>query len=281
MSKELSSSLRSGGLTLSQILHRAQGAKPKAPPASASDHLYAEAERLLPKARLDSLRHDDLRLRHLRPGTQAMPELGLKTHSSSLRKPHDLSFNSSRTLSSRAKSDTDLLLDENMRLRKETALDHSVEVLMRVMDAEKKPSIYFLPALPSAHRHVESTSIPEPKLRRKIIRMLRKYEICDVYDLLRVSAEDWSEIGRELGGVTHADVKTQVLSYLGHLNPVDRAAFWAAAGSRQRPAEHFRSVQFPTTRPPRWLKNPDSCYEGRPAHALFEVTGTADAGFFP
>ena len=62
-----------------------------------------------------------------------------------------------------------------------------------------------------------------------------------------LTMEEWTEIGRDLGGLNLRHVKANTMKYVQEdMEPIARAAFWTAVGVRQRPIEHKRSMQFPS-----------------------------------
>lgn len=181
-------------------------------------------------------------------GTKSLGRFSMSgAHGATRQDGPDIVFNDPEKLRhTQSEAYLQLARDIETRRRSPLSIDAVIKVLVRAMDHTRKPDLFWLPALPSKHRHEASWELTDDKLKWKVLKVLSKFPIGSLYDLFKTSVEEWAEIGAELGGLTLRHVKTKALEYVQQdMQPVDRAAFWAAVGVRQHPKEHKKSLQFP------------------------------------
>jgi len=140
-------------------------------------------------------------------------------------------------------------LDKVVRLRSENNFEALVKVIVAALPSTKpKPLRYFSQPY-NAHRDLTSNMVSEEQRRKKVLKVLRLYPLCDVYDLARCPEKQWAEISRDLDGLSHGHVMKGALEYIQtQMAPVDRAVFWAAVGKRQQSCDKGRSTFFPGDR---------------------------------
>lgn len=136
-------------------------------------------------------------------------------------------------------------MDVALKKRLTTDLDDLVDILQAAMMTLTKPDYRSFKQPYNAHRHVTVQAVTDEMNRKKVLKALRTYPICDVYDLARCNQDVWSEISRELGGISHGVAMKCALEHVqAHFPRRDRAAFWAAVGTRQQNVNHMRSLYF-------------------------------------
>jgi len=136
------------------------------------------------------------------------------------------------------------VIDSPMKERTETGFDFVVEVLVQAMP-KKRPEdfrAFRRPYHPA--RETGIVDIPEGLRRKMVWRVMHEYPIADIYDLARCPPKRWSQISRDLGGVSHADVMAHALRYMKTQAPTKRASFWCGAGAQLRPSDHAGACQF-------------------------------------
>mmetsp|Transcript_44053 Transcript_44053/g.113929 ORF Transcript_44053/g.113929 Transcript_44053/m.113929 type:complete len:304 (-) Transcript_44053:131-1042(-) len=137
-------------------------------------------------------------------------------------------------------------IDKALVLRQETNLGILVRVLMEAARPDKPLDIRHFRKPYNAHREqMANREYSTDQLRSKVLHTLMKYPLVDVYDLLRCDERHWSNISRELGGISHGSAVKVALEHIKEaMPPADRAAFWAAVGNRQSGVDHGRTLSF-------------------------------------
>jgi len=138
------------------------------------------------------------------------------------------------------------VVDKALKARTKTDFDLLVDILVSAVRDHRPLDIRHFRQPYNAHRHAnESTYLDLDKRRKKVLQVLRQFPLLDIYDLATVSSEYWTKISRELGGLSHDAAMKHALEHVQQvMSPMDRAAFWAAVGPRQRSCDHFRQMQF-------------------------------------
>mmetsp|Transcript_124923 Transcript_124923/g.314366 ORF Transcript_124923/g.314366 Transcript_124923/m.314366 type:complete len:255 (+) Transcript_124923:156-920(+) len=138
------------------------------------------------------------------------------------------------------------VVDKALRHRQRTDLDLLVEVLADSVRDDRPQDIRHFRQPFNAHRHTEASTDLSPDVKRKkVLQVLMKYPLTDIYDMATCSPEHWSDISRELGGLSHGVAMRTALDYVQQtFSPIERAAFWAACGPRQRVVDHSRQTHF-------------------------------------
>eukprot|EP00928_Gymnodinium_smaydae_P031480 TRINITY_DN2308_c0_g1_i2.p2 TRINITY_DN2308_c0_g1~~TRINITY_DN2308_c0_g1_i2.p2 ORF type:complete len:296 (+),score=54.32 TRINITY_DN2308_c0_g1_i2:127-1014(+) len=96
------------------------------------------------------------------------------------------------------------------------------------------------------HRHEFEKKETPVDTRVRVMRVLRRYPLVDIYDLLGCSPKYWKEISRDLGGLSHGIAVKVALEHVEkEFSPMDRAAFWTAVGTRQQVIDQGRVASFP------------------------------------
>jgi len=142
------------------------------------------------------------------------------------------------------------MCEKVLKVRSQTTIDDTLDVLVKAMSHEKSLSPFEFPSLRSPQHHAQISIIPEDNLQRQVVRALKRSpaEFGTLQSILFRSDDEWASIARDLR-LSHADAKRCVLQHLqSHLPPLDRAGFWMAVGSRQRPIDRGRSIQFAADR---------------------------------
>lgn len=144
------------------------------------------------------------------------------------------------------------VLNKVLRCRVETDFHDLVGVLADAMCSERREDLRSFKQPHNPNRHTTGDRyISEEKRRKQVLRTLQKYPLCNIYDLARCDPEVWAEISRELWGVSHGAVMRCMMKHVQQtLPPLDRAAFWAAVGTRQSVCEHGRTTCFAGDWPP-------------------------------
>eukprot|EP00434_Breviolum_minutum_P025300 symbB.v1.2.022353.t1/scaffold1977.1/size96879/8 len=95
-------------------------------------------------------------------------------------------------------------LDRVLKLRKENDLERLVDVLVRAAPDQRHDALRYFKQPYNAHRaKMAPRYIDEDHRRRLVLQILRKYPLCDIYDLVRVDEKLWANISRELGGLSY------------------------------------------------------------------------------
>lgn len=137
------------------------------------------------------------------------------------------------------------LLDNALKKRSTTDLDDLVDILQEAMVTLTIPDYRSFKQPFNAHRHVTVQQVNDEMNRKKVLKALRTFPVCDVYDLARCAPDVWAEISRELGGISHGVVMKCALKHVQENFPRnERAAFWAAVGTRQQNINHMRCLYF-------------------------------------
>eukprot|EP00928_Gymnodinium_smaydae_P071174 TRINITY_DN54835_c0_g1_i1.p2 TRINITY_DN54835_c0_g1~~TRINITY_DN54835_c0_g1_i1.p2 ORF type:complete len:309 (-),score=53.96 TRINITY_DN54835_c0_g1_i1:40-903(-) len=145
----------------------------------------------------------------------------------------------------RPATETALLLDKCLKMRTQTAFDDLIEVLVMVIEDAQRPSIKEFKPTYNPHRHPYNPTPTREMLRRKVLRVLKRSPIVDLYDLCRCDPEIWTAVSRDLGGISHGSAVKVAVEYVGErFSPLDRAAFWTAVGTRQEVMAHGRNMNF-------------------------------------
>lgn len=140
-------------------------------------------------------------------------------------------------------------LHKVLQLRGETDFEALVKVMVKALPDSKSPNLRAFRQPHNAHRDLTSNIVSEESRRKSILRVLLKYPLVDVYDLARCPQDQWTEISRDLGGLSHGHVMKGALEYIQtQMAPVDRAAWWAAVGRRQQSCDKGKSTFFPGDR---------------------------------
>jgi len=140
-------------------------------------------------------------------------------------------------------------LDKVVRLRSENNFDALVKVMVAALPNTKPKPLRFFSQPYNAHRDLTSNMVSDEQRRKKVLKVLRLYPLCDVYDLARCPERQWVQISRDLDGLSHGQVMKGALEYIQTgMAPVDRAVFWAAVGKRQQSCDKGRSTFFPGDR---------------------------------
>lgn len=141
------------------------------------------------------------------------------------------------------------ILDKALNCRTKTDFAMLVDIFVSAARDDRPLDIRHFKQPYNPHRHTTDSAFLNPDRRRKkVLQVLQKYPLMDIYDLASVSPEYWTNISRELGGLSHDVVMRHALEHVQQvMTPMDRAAFWAAVGPRQSTNEHFRQTHFPTT----------------------------------
>jgi len=137
-------------------------------------------------------------------------------------------------------------LDRVLKLRKENDLERLVDVLVRAAPDQRHDALRYFKQPYNAHRaKMAPRYIDEDHRRRLVLQILRKYPLCDIYDLVRVDEKLWANISRELGGLSYGVAMRSAMEVVAEsMTPLERATFWAAVGTRQRTMDQGRSVVF-------------------------------------
>ncbi|CAK8994961.1 unnamed protein product [Durusdinium trenchii] len=137
-------------------------------------------------------------------------------------------------------------LDRVLKLRKENDLERLVDVLVRAAPDQRHDALRYFKQPYNAHRaKMAPRYIDEENRRRLVLQILKKYALCDIYDLIRVDEKQWASISRELGGLSYGVAMRSAMEAVAEsMTPLERATCWAAVGTRQRAADHGRSVVF-------------------------------------
>mmetsp|Transcript_7998 Transcript_7998/g.17288 ORF Transcript_7998/g.17288 Transcript_7998/m.17288 type:complete len:271 (+) Transcript_7998:223-1035(+) len=138
------------------------------------------------------------------------------------------------------------ILDKVLKHRAKSDLDVLIDVIATAVREDRPSELRSFKQPYNPNRHTEDSRYVAPELRRKkVLQVLRKFPLLHIYDLATVAPEYWSKISRELGGLSHGAVMKVAVQYVQqNLSPTDRAAFWAAVGSRQRTADQGRQMSF-------------------------------------
>mmetsp|Transcript_47550 Transcript_47550/g.77090 ORF Transcript_47550/g.77090 Transcript_47550/m.77090 type:complete len:239 (-) Transcript_47550:120-836(-) len=134
-------------------------------------------------------------------------------------------------------------LDRVLKLRHETDLDRLIEVLVRAAPDQRKDGLRQFRQPFNPHREAAASKyITDDQRRQQVLQVLRKYPLCDIYDLARCDQVQWANISREMGGLGYGTAMKSAMQAVGQaLTPLERASFWAAVGNRQRVVDHGRS----------------------------------------
>mmetsp|Transcript_58827 Transcript_58827/g.137387 ORF Transcript_58827/g.137387 Transcript_58827/m.137387 type:complete len:258 (+) Transcript_58827:92-865(+) len=140
--------------------------------------------------------------------------------------------------------------------RGQDVLDHVVEVLCEAMDAAglgKPDTMRAFSQVPNPHRHEEPGYLVGDELRdyqrRRVLKALKKFTFCNIYELIECPADEWRGISGELGGLAHSLVRQLALQRVQvRMDPMTRATFWNTVGTQQRPCERGWSSQFAAPR---------------------------------
>ena len=137
-------------------------------------------------------------------------------------------------------------LDRVLKLRKEHDLERLVDVLVRAAPDQRHDALRYFKQPYNAHRaKMAPRYIDEDHRRRLVLQVLRKYPLCDIYDLVRVDEKLWASISRELGGLSYGVAIRSAMEVVAEsMTSLEKATFWAAVGTRQRLADHGRTVVF-------------------------------------
>ena len=137
-------------------------------------------------------------------------------------------------------------LDRVLKLRKENDLDRLVDVLVRAAPDQRHDALRYFKQPYNAHRaKMAPRYLDENHRRRLVLQILKKYPLCDIYDLIRVDEKQWASMSRELGGLSYGVAMRSAMEVVAEsMTPLERATFWASVGTRQRSADHGRSVVF-------------------------------------
>jgi len=137
-------------------------------------------------------------------------------------------------------------MDRVLKLRKETELDRLVDVLVRAAPDQRHDALRYFKQPYNAHRKkMGPRYIDEDHRRRLVLQVLRKYPLCDIYDLVRVDERQWANMSRELGGLSYGVAMKMAMEVVAEsMTPLERATFWGAIGTRMRNADHGRVVVF-------------------------------------
>jgi len=137
-------------------------------------------------------------------------------------------------------------LDRVLKLRKETDLDRLIDVLVRAAPDQRHDALRYFKQPYNAHRKKMAPRYIDQEHRRKLVlQVLKKYPMCDIYDLVRVDERLWANISRELGGLSYGVAMKAAMEVVKEsMTPLERATFWGAVGTRQRIADHGRTVVF-------------------------------------
>ncbi|CAK9010545.1 unnamed protein product [Durusdinium trenchii] len=146
-------------------------------------------------------------------------------------------------------------LDRVLKLRKEHDLERLVDVLVRAAPDQRHDALRYFKQPYNAHRaKMASRYIDEDHRRKLVLQILRKYPLCDIYDLVRVDEKLWASISRELGGLSYGVAIRSAMEVVAEsMTSLERATFWAAVGTRQRAADHGRTVVFAAQDSPQML----------------------------
>lgn len=134
-------------------------------------------------------------------------------------------------------------VDKALCARHQTNLEILVEVLMQAARPDRPLNIRHFKQPYNPHRDdfVKSRDYTSEQLRSKVLHVLKKYPLADIYDLLQCDAHYWSCISRELGGISHGNATKAALEHVQKtMVSSDRAAFWASVGNRIRCIDHGR-----------------------------------------
>mmetsp|Transcript_30141 Transcript_30141/g.54629 ORF Transcript_30141/g.54629 Transcript_30141/m.54629 type:complete len:236 (+) Transcript_30141:81-788(+) len=144
-------------------------------------------------------------------------------------------------------------LDLALKARKYTDLDLLVDVLVKSAPDQRKDDLRYFKQPYNPHREkMASRFIDEEKRKKQVLQVLRKYPICDIYDLARVDERMWSDISRDLGGISYGVAMRSALQCVGqNFTPLERASFWAAVGNRQRITDRGRTCSIAAEDSPR------------------------------
>jgi len=140
------------------------------------------------------------------------------------------------------------VLDMAIKNRTSRSFDDLVDILVRTMGTVKMEDLRAFPGQTphNPHRHNVSNHADVEWRRNRVMRALAKYPLCDIYDLARCSAEEWSKLSRELGGISHGIAMRIMLEHVQCNAPSStRASFWTAVGASQGIQERGRQCSLP------------------------------------
>mmetsp|Transcript_10650 Transcript_10650/g.19328 ORF Transcript_10650/g.19328 Transcript_10650/m.19328 type:complete len:269 (+) Transcript_10650:62-868(+) len=156
-------------------------------------------------------------------------------------------------------------LEKAYRSRTESEFDLLVQVITDAMDAERPRDLFvFPPASNLRHKEVTTEYLSYEKRERIVLHALRRFPLCNVYDLLQCGDAYWAQISRELNGLGHGKAKRVAMERLRtQTTPLERASFWTTV--RQPTWEKGKSCNFPrpssrtskrVAQPPDWWVPP-------------------------
>lgn len=136
------------------------------------------------------------------------------------------------------------VIDDPLKSRTETGFDFLVEVLVRAMPKKRQEDLrqFSRPFHPARERGADL--VPEDNRRKVVWRVMQQYPLTDIYDLARCSPDRWSQISRDLGGITHTDAMAHASEYLKTVAPINRASFWTSTGPQHRPVDLKGACNF-------------------------------------
>eukprot|EP00930_Biecheleria_cincta_P075339 TRINITY_DN62503_c0_g1_i1.p1 TRINITY_DN62503_c0_g1~~TRINITY_DN62503_c0_g1_i1.p1 ORF type:complete len:235 (-),score=41.04 TRINITY_DN62503_c0_g1_i1:149-853(-) len=134
------------------------------------------------------------------------------------------------------------VIEKVLDLRTETHLDRLVEVLVRAAPDQRRDELRYFKQPFNPHREAaESRFIDKTTRKKQVMQVLKKYPLCDIYDLVRCDELQWSAISRDLGGISFGVAMKYAMEVVGEkFTPLERASFWSAVGNRQRVTDHGR-----------------------------------------
>jgi len=122
------------------------------------------------------------------------------------------------------------VMDKVLTRRKQQDFDDLVDILKKAMSNEMRVPLREFRRPFNPHREAVDTTVTDDQNKRRVAAALNRYCLCNVYELAWCNAETWSQISRELGGVSHGAVMRVALEFVQrNMSPIDRAAFWASA----------------------------------------------------
>mmetsp|Transcript_41980 Transcript_41980/g.96392 ORF Transcript_41980/g.96392 Transcript_41980/m.96392 type:complete len:261 (-) Transcript_41980:40-822(-) len=136
-------------------------------------------------------------------------------------------------------------LEKAYRSRTESEFDLLVQVITDAMDTERPRDLFvFPPSSNSRTTEAPSNELSYEKRQRIVLHALRRFPLCNVYDLLQCSDSYWAQLSRELHGLGHGKAKRVALERLQtQTTPLERASFWTTV--RQPHWEQGKSCNFP------------------------------------
>mmetsp|Transcript_58951 Transcript_58951/g.140738 ORF Transcript_58951/g.140738 Transcript_58951/m.140738 type:complete len:279 (+) Transcript_58951:175-1011(+) len=140
--------------------------------------------------------------------------------------------------------------------RGKDTIDDVVEVLCEALEVAglgKPCNLRSFTQVDNPHRKEEPGYLKGDELlhyqRRRVLKALKKFPFCNIYELIECPVSDFRNISQELGGLSQSLVKQLAVQRVQvKMDPMTRATFWNTVGVQQRPVERGVNVQFAAPR---------------------------------